>query len=82
MLQFKKEFEDSVIEGSFKDVRETTSQDHNKRKPIGGALWIPHGFFRKINEYGDVEFFGCFIDGRLRGKCWKSMIGGTTRGYR
>jgi len=76
VLQFKKEFEDSVIEGSFKDVCLETKEEPTQQKKIGGTPWIPHGFFRKINEFGEIEFFGCFINGCLRGKCWKSLIGG------
>ena len=36
----------------------------------------PHGFCRVINANGDVEFFGCFLHGRLIGNCWKSLLGG------
>ena len=28
----------------------------------------PHGYFRHINGYGDLEFFGCFHRGTLLGK--------------
>ena len=66
-----------VIEGSFKDVSPKQTQLENQRKPTKvGSDWIPHGFFRKISEFGDVEFFGCFMNGELKGKCWKSLIGG------
>ena len=36
----------------------------------------PNGFCRVINANGDVEFFGCFLHGRLIGNCWKSLLGG------
>ena len=36
----------------------------------------PHGFCRVISPNGDVEFFGCFLYGRLIGNCWKSLLGG------
>lgn len=36
----------------------------------------PHGYFRHINGYGDLEFFGCFHRGTLLGVCWKSLPGG------
>jgi len=54
--------DDSVEEGSYK-----VFDDHKK---------IPHGVFRKINEFGDVEFFGIFYNGNLAGRCWKSLPGG------
>ena len=38
---------------------------------------VPHGAFRKINEFGDVEFFGLFYEGNLVARCWKSLPGGT-----
>ena len=53
-----------------------TEEDGIQKRKLSTTNWIPHGFFRKINEIGDVEFFGCFIDGHLRGKCWKSLAGG------
>ena len=28
----------------------------------------PHGYFRHINSYGDLEFFGCFHRGTMLGK--------------
>ena len=28
----------------------------------------PHGYFRHINGYGDLEFFGCFHRGTLLGE--------------
>merc|ERR1719348_2706367 len=37
---------------------------------------LPHGFFRHINSYGDLEFFGCFCRGTLVGVCWRSLPGG------
>merc|ERR1719397_1377609 len=37
---------------------------------------LPHGFFRHLNQFGDLEFFGCFLRGRLVGVCWKSLPGG------
>lgn len=37
---------------------------------------LPHGFFRKLNQDGDIEFFGCFLHGQLYGNCWKSLTGG------
>ena len=36
----------------------------------------PHGFYRVITPDGEVEFFGCFVNGQLIGNCWKSLIGG------
>nr|ADD38189.1 Histone-lysine N-methyltransferase SETD7 [Lepeophtheirus salmonis] len=36
----------------------------------------PHGFFRIMNKYGDLVFFGCFIYGRLHGQSLKSLVGG------
>jgi len=36
----------------------------------------PHGFFRHLNSYGDLEFFGCFNRGSLIGVCWRSLPGG------
>jgi len=36
----------------------------------------PHGFFRHLNDYGDLEFFGFFCSGVLQGVCWKSLPGG------
>ena len=36
----------------------------------------PHGFCRVINPNGDVDFFGCFLHGKLIGNCWKSLLGG------
>lgn len=32
---------------------------------VGG---LPHGYFRHINMYGDLEFFGCFYRGSLLGE--------------
>ena len=29
---------------------------------------VPHGYFRHINSYGDLEFFGCFFRGTMLGK--------------
>ena len=29
---------------------------------------LPHGYFRHINMYGDLEFFGCFYRGSLLGE--------------
>ena len=37
---------------------------------------IANGFVRKLNDFGDVEFFGCFVDGRLHGTCIKTLLGG------
>ena len=28
----------------------------------------PHGYFRQINSYGDLDFFGCFYRGTMLGK--------------
>ena len=28
---------------------------------------VPHGYFRHINSYGDLEFFGCFHMGTMLG---------------
>ena len=79
VLQFKKESQDVVLEGSFKDLQEPRENGRNDKRNSSGTTWIPHGFFRKINEFGEIEFFGCFIDGELKGKCWKSVIGGKIR---
>ena len=27
----------------------------------------PHGYFRQINSYGDLDFFGCFYRGTMLG---------------
>ena len=53
--------DDCVAEGSFKVIDGTNT---------------PHGVFRKINEFGDVEFFGLFYEGNLVARCWKSLPGG------
>jgi len=37
---------------------------------------IPHGYFRHLNSFGDLEFFGCFNHGTLVGVCWRSLPGG------
>ena len=37
---------------------------------------FPNGFFRSINEFGDVEFWGCFVEGKLHGTCLKTLVGG------
>eukprot|EP00092_Neocalanus_flemingeri_P101392 GFUD01129637.1.p1 GENE.GFUD01129637.1~~GFUD01129637.1.p1 ORF type:complete len:350 (-),score=82.60 GFUD01129637.1:81-1130(-) len=37
---------------------------------------VPHGYFRHLNDFGDLEFFGCFFRGTLVGLCWKSLPGG------
>jgi len=36
----------------------------------------PHGFFRVINEYGDLDYFGCIVNGIQQGVCWRSVAGG------
>jgi len=43
-----------------------------------GFFWKgkPHGFFRIINSFGDVEFFGCLVQGVLQGVAWRSLPGG------
>ena len=38
---------------------------------------IPHGYFRHINCFGDLEFLGCFSHGTLISVCWKSLPGGS-----
>ena len=76
VLQFKKESQDVILEGSFKDVLRQTEDGRNIVQKGQGTMWVPHGFFRKINEFGEIEFFGCFINGNLKGKCWKSVTGG------
>ena len=65
-----------MLEGSFKDVHEHGENGTSSARKSSGSTWIPHGYFRKINEFGEIEFFGCFINGKLRGKCWKGVIGG------
>jgi len=37
---------------------------------------VPHGYFRHINDFGDLEFFGCFSHGTMVGVCWRSLPGG------
>jgi len=37
---------------------------------------VPHGYFRHINAYGDIELFCCFIRGIMHGPCWKGLPGG------
>lgn len=37
---------------------------------------VPHGFFRHLNSFGDLEFFGCFSHGTMVGVCWRSLPGG------
>lgn len=37
---------------------------------------VPHGYFRHINAYGDIELFCCFIRGSIHGPCWKGLPGG------
>ena len=34
----------------------------------------PHGYFRHINGYGDLEFFGCFYRGTLLGETFTHEI--------
>ena len=63
-----------MIEGSFKT--KTCRTELDKKSSIKWKHLQPHGFFRKINDLGEIEFFGCFIDGHLKGKCWKSLAGG------
>jgi len=52
------------------------------RKPDGTVFegnfkrGTPHGYFRHINSFGDVEFFGCFVRGVVHGVCWRSLPGG------
>ena len=29
---------------------------------------LPHGYFRHLNTFGDLEFFGCFFRGSLLGE--------------
>jgi len=55
--------DESLQEGSFLE----TESEHQR---------VPHGVFRKVNEYGDVDFFGLFFRGNLVGRCWKSLPGG------
>jgi len=37
---------------------------------------VPHGYFRHLNSFGDLEFFGCFSHGTMVGVCWRSLPGG------
>ena len=37
---------------------------------------VPHGYFRHLNTFGDLEFFGCFFRGTMVGVCWRSLPGG------
>ena len=41
-----------------------------------GTEDMPHGFFRKLNQFGDIEFCACFVNGHLHGPVWKSLVGG------
>ena len=38
---------------------------------------VPHGYFRHLNTFGDLEIFGCFFRGTLVGVCWRSLPGGS-----
>ena len=29
---------------------------------------LPHGYFRHLNSFGDLEFFGCFFRGSMLGE--------------
>ena len=33
----------------------------------------PHGYFRHLNTFGDLEFFGCFYRGSMLGERIKSL---------
>ena len=37
---------------------------------------VPHGFCRIISPDGDLDFYGCFVNGALVGNCWKGLLGG------
>ena len=37
---------------------------------------IPNGYCRVISPDGDLDFFGCFVNGSLVGNCWKGLMGG------
>jgi histone-lysine N-methyltransferase SETD7 len=37
---------------------------------------VPHGYFRKTSEDGDIELFCCFVNGHQHGPAWKGLIGG------
>ena len=76
-MPFKKQYDDDIlIEGSFRECCKESETRENKNGGKTTNNWVPHGFFRKVNDFGEIEFFGCFIDGRLQGKCWKSLAGG------
>ena len=80
VLYIKREHNGVVVEGSFKKedlpTQQTTGQELVESLKIGSSSYMPHGFFRKINRLGRIDFFGCFIEGNLRGKCWKTLNGG------
>jgi len=37
---------------------------------------VPHGYFRCINSYGDVDLFCCFVRGIIHGVSWRGLPGG------
>ena len=37
---------------------------------------FPDGFCRVISPDGDLDFYGCFVNGSLIGNCWKGLLGG------
>ena len=37
---------------------------------------VPHGYCRIISPDGDLDFYGCFVNGALVGNCWKGLLGG------
>ena len=76
VLYFRKDCDDeNVIEGFFKEEDHET-KDHETSCMKKKKVLVPHGFIRKINDLGELEFFGCFVDGHHIGKCWKSLAGG------
>ena len=39
---------------------------------------VPHGYFRILNSFGDLEFFGCFFRGLMLGIIKNHSIGLST----
>jgi len=70
------------------EILEEESEDENRDGPVNIRKnddtvfegnydhGVPHGFFRHLNSFGDLEFFGCFYRGIMLGVCWKSLPGG------
>lgn len=65
------EEEDAVLEGPV-----TIRNEDDSLFEGNYSQGCPHGYFRQINSYGDLDFFGCFYRGTMLGVCWKSLPGG------